>query len=232
MELFYGTPSGHLIFPAEDELNHLINVKRLRTGDEVQFTDGLGNIYRTRIMDAGKKNCSFEILSSEHREKKKFRLHIAIAPTKSIDRIEWFIEKAVEMGIDEITFLNCRHSERKEVKTDRLVRVAVAAMKQSLKTYLPVINPMTDFDKFSRKEYSAKRLLFSISAPAENNLHRLISKEDSIIALIGPEGDFHPDEIKNAMDAGYIIATLGDTRLRTETAAVSVCAIFNFINAQ
>ncbi len=232
MELFYGIPSDNLIILGEDESNHLIHVKRARSGDEVFVTDGLGHFFETTIQSIEKKQCTLQITSTETKIRQPYSLHIAIAPTKNIDRVEWFLEKATEIGIEEITFLICRHSERREIKTDRLMRVLISSMKQSLKPYLPKLNPITDYKTFIENHNSGTRLIFHMSAGDNNSLNTLYKANDNLLALIGPEGDFHADELELAGKNGFQQASLGSSRLRTETAALSICTIFNFINSR
>ena len=161
MELFFGKPSTEkIIILDEDESNHLINVKRSRKGDIIHVTDGEGNLFTTELGTIEKHNCTLSIHEVKSSPKKSTQLHIAIAPTKSIDRIEWFLEKATESGIDEISFLQCRYSERKEIKVERLNRVVVASMKQSLKTWLPKLNPMIDFKTFVTQPFTGDKLIF------------------------------------------------------------------------
>ncbi len=231
MELFFGNPSAeNIIVLDEVESNHLINVKRSKKGDIIHVTDGEGNLFTTEISNIDKHNCSLSILEIKTTPRKLFRLHVAVAPTKNIDRIEWFLEKATETGIDEISFLQCRHSERKEIKMERLNRVVVSSIKQSLKTFLPKLNPMIDFKTFVSKDLQGEKLIFSTGAI--ENIKDNYRSGKSLIALIGPEGDFHDDELKLATENGYLPTSLGESRLRTETAAITVCTLFNFINSQ
>ncbi len=232
MELYYGQTSGdNTITLDEDESNHLIKVNRKNTGESVLVTDGEGNLFTTQLIEKTKRNCILEIKSVEKTQPRNQKLHIAIAPTKNIDRMEWFLEKATECGIDEITFLVCRHSERRELKEDRLKRVLVAAMKQSLKTFLPKLNPITDFKDFVNKESDSVKLIFTMMASDEKNLNVNYQKGKSLTALIGPEGDFHESELEMAQKNGYVFTSLGNSRLRTETAGINVCMLFNFINS-
>lgn len=232
MELYYGQTSGdNTITLDEDESNHLIKVNRKNTGESVLVTDGEGNLFTTQLIEKTKRNCILEIKSVEKTQPRNQKLHIAIAPTKNIDRMEWFLEKATECGIDEITFLVCRHSERRELKEDRLKRVLVAAMKQSLKTFLPKLNPITDFKDFVNKESDSVKLIFTMMASEEKNLNVNYQKGKSLTALIGPEGDFHESELEMAQKNGYVFTSLGNSRLRTETAGINVCMLFNFINS-
>jgi 16S rRNA (uracil1498-N3)-methyltransferase len=232
MELYYGQTSGdHTITLDEDESNHLIKVNRKNTGELVLVTDGEGSLFTTQLIEKTKRNCILEIKSVEKTQPRNQKLHIAIAPTKSIDRMEWFLEKATESGIDEITFLVCRHSERRELKEERLKRVLIAAMKQSLKTFLPKLNPLTDFKDFVNKEKEDVKLIFTTTASEEKNFKTNYQKNRPLTALIGPEGDFHESELELALQKGYIFTSLGHSRLRTETAGINVCMLFNFINS-
>ncbi|MDL2211198.1 RNA methyltransferase, partial [Bacteroides sp. OttesenSCG-928-M17] len=158
----------------------------------------------------------------------KGRLHIAMAPTKNMDRNEWFAEKATEMGIDEITFLDCRFSERKNIKTDRIEKITVSAMKQSLKARLPKLNEMIAFDKFIAQEFSGQKFIAHCYEGEKQELKSVLLPEEAVI-LIGPEGDFSPEEVEKALAKGFIPISLGKSRLRTETAALSACFTFSYI---
>ena len=232
MDLYFGKPSDNKIILDEDESNHLINVKRVRNGDVVNVTDGEGHLYTTELLQTEKRICVLSICETIVNKKKPYRLHLAIAPTKSIDRIEWFLEKTTETGIDEISFLVCRHSERKEIKLDRLNRVILSAMKQSEKTYLPKINAIVDFKVFVNRVNADTKLICTLNSNEYKSLKNNYHAGDSLTSLIGPEGDFHPDEVALAIQNGYKPVTLGASRLRTETAALNVCTLFNFINSQ
>lgn len=231
MDLYFGHPSGNKIILDEDESNHLINVKRVRAGELVSVTDGGGNLYKTELLQIEKRLCVLKILEIVLTPKRLFQLHLAIAPTKSIDRIEWFLEKAAETGIDEISFLVCRHSERKEIKTDRLQRVLISSMKQSMKTFLPKINPMVDFKSFVKENFSGIKLICTMNTEGMESFKNNYSAGNNLNVLIGPEGDFHPEEILFARQCGYKPTSLGSSRLRTETAALNVCTLFNFMNS-
>jgi 16S rRNA (uracil1498-N3)-methyltransferase len=232
MDLYYGKSSGNNIILDEEESNHLINVRRAVNGHVVHVTDGHGNLFTTELIKTEKRNCTLQIIQTTVSSGKNYHLHIAIAPTKSIDRIEWFLEKATETGIDEITFLQCRHSERKEIKEERLNRVLIAAMKQSMKTFLPKLNPMIDFKTFMEKKNAGTLLICTMEAGETDSLKKNYKAGNDLLTLIGPEGDFHPDELALALKCGYKPTTLGSSRLRTETAALTVCTLFNFINSQ
>lgn len=232
MELYFGQTYGdNTISLDEDESNHLLKVNRKNIGDSVFVTDGEGRLFTTQLIEKTKRNCILEIKSVTQTKERNQKLHIAIAPTKSIDRLEWFLEKATESGIDEITFLVCRHSERRDLKEDRLKRVLIAAMKQSLKTFLPKLNPVIDFNDFVKRENADLKLIFTTTAPPEKNLKINYQKGTSLTALVGPEGDFHESELELAQNNGYIYTTLGPSRLRTETAGINVCMLYNFINS-
>ena len=233
MEYFFGKLSEeNKIFLHEEESNHLINVRRLKIGEIVRITDGEGQLFISEIRSIEKRACILHVIEKEVSHKKPFLLHLAIAPTKSIDRIEWFLEKATEMGIDQITFLECRHSERKQVNLERLNRIVVSAMKQSLKTFLPILNPIIDFKTFVTQPTPGTKLICSMSAFENETFKKKYQKENMLTAIIGPEGDFHADELLLANENGYEPISLGQSRLRTETAALAVCTLFNFVNSQ
>lgn len=224
MYLFY-TPDialNHCL--SEEESQHCIRVLRYDRGDEILLTDGRGTTYQARITNPHPKHCEFEVISSQKQEPHHhFHLHIAIAPTKNVERLEWMVEKCTEIGVDEITPLLCRFSERKQLRTDRLEKIILSAAKQSLTPYLPVLNGLTPFDKFI-KGHSAQGGLF-IAHCYERDKRSL--KEEmrggDITILIGPEGDFSEQEIETALAAGYVPVSLGESRLRTETAGVVAC---------
>ena len=231
MHVFY-TPDiqNRAELPAE-EAAHAIRVLRLQAGDEVTLTDGKGNFYRAEISVASNKRCLVNILETQPQEPLwQGHLHIAMAPTKNMDRTEWFAEKATEIGFDELTFLNCRFSERKVIKTERIQKILVSAIKQSLKARLPLLNEMTDFDKFVRQPFNGQKFI-AHCYESEKPLLRDVSKrgQDALV-LIGPEGDFSEEEVKLAIEQGFQPISLGRSRLRTETAALVACHILNLQN--
>ena len=231
MHVFY-TPDiqNRAELPAE-EAAHAIRVLRLQAGDEVTLTDGKGNFYRAEISVASNKRCLVNILETQPQEPLwQGHLHIAMAPTKNMDRTEWFAEKATEIGFDELTFLNCRFSERKVIKTERIQKILVSAIKQSLKARLPLLNEMTDFDKFVRQPFNGQKFI-AHCYEGEKPLLRDVSKrgQDALV-LIGPEGDFSEEEVKLAIEQGFQPISLGRSRLRTETAALVACHILNLQN--
>jgi len=205
----------------------------MKPGDSLHLTDGVGLLCAARIMDANPKACSLEIVSSEQESiREKFHLHLAVAPTKNIGRFEWFLEKATEIGIDEITPIICKNSERKTVNTARLRKVLVAAMKQSLKPFLPTLNEAVTFENFMSKARNGNGFIAYVSNEHRDQLKEsYISGTDGTI-LIGPEGDFTEEEVQLALAKGFKAVSLGKSRLRTETAAVVACHTVQLINDQ
>ncbi len=232
MQLFY-TPNiqGSFYTLDETESKHAIRVLRMSQGDAIQLIDGIGNFYEGRISDANPKKCCIEILKkAEEFGKRNHYLHMAVAPTKNIDRFEWFLEKATEIGIDEITPILCDHSERKVIKEERLEKVIVSAMKQSLKAYLPKLNPLTPLKEFLQTPFDGKKFIAHCYEQDKRDLKNEIPGSHSNLILIGPEGDFSEEEIELAMQNGFLPVSLGASRLRTETAAVVACHTANLLN--
>jgi len=220
---------------SEEESKHAVRVLRMNVGDKVQLIDGRGGWYEAEISDAHPKRTQLAILSyTADFQKPTYHLHIAVAPTKNIDRIEWFLEKATEIGIQEITPIISEHSERKEVKIDRLNKVVISAMKQSLKAYMPQINEAVSMDAFVQKVSNEEGLLKAIAHCEEDQDKKYLNKEFEIgskyLILIGPEGDFSSREIETALSAGFIPVSLGEARLRTETAALYACTEIALLN--
>ena len=211
----------------EEESAHCLRVLRLGVGDELEVTDGKGSILRTTIVSTAGKRCKVEAIEEKKVEKGWHgNLTIAIAPTKNMDRIEWLAEKATEIGWDRVVFLNCRFSERKVIKTDRVERIVVSAMKQSLKFSKPVVEEMTDFKKFILAEHKGAKFIAHCYENEKRELFdALVPGEDATI-LIGPEGDFSKEEVEAAISAGFIPVSLGSSRLRTETAGLVACHTF------
>lgn len=254
MQLFYCkdiSPSSFCTLDAE-ESRHAVRVMRLRAGDVINVTDGCGNLYQCKIVDANDRACSLTPLPLSYDERGVDTtnhsprlegegsgvrlLHIAVAPTKNPARMEWLVEKAVEIGVGEITLLQCDHSERSFLKTDRLEKLAISAMKQSLHTMLPRINPavkLSDWLTQTFKHSSNKEI--KLIAHCEDDKPRTLLSEalkpgmDTVV-LIGPEGDFSAKEISLAIESGFLPVSFGTARLRTETAALYAVAAFNFIN--
>ena len=212
----------------EEEAQHCVRVLRLTAGDEITLTDGKGNFYRAEISAATNKRCLVNIKETIHQEPLwQGHLHIAMAPTKNMDRNEWSAEKATEIGFDELTFLNCRFSERKVIKNERIEKILISAIKQSLKARLPKLNEMTDFNKFINQEFKAH--CYEGEKPLLKDV--LKAGEDALV-LIGPEGDFSEGEVEKAIEQGFTPISLGKSRLRTETAALVACHTLNLLNQQ
>lgn len=234
MQLFYTPeiqPQHDAFILSEEESKHAVRVLRMTKGDRLYLVDGKGGLYTATITDAHPKRAVLAILdvSLDHR-KRPYYLHIAVAPTKNIDRMEWFLEKATEMGIDEVTPLICAHSERKEIKTERLTKVMVAAMKQSLKAFLPVLNEPVPFDTFISTPFSGKRFIAHCVEGDRHYINNVLKPHEAVLVLVGPEGDFSPEELDHALASGFVATTLGDSRLRTETAALAACLEVALIN--
>ncbi len=215
----------------EEEAQHCTRVLRLAAGDEITLTDGKGNFYQAEITAASHKRCLVSIKETIFQEPLwNCHLHIAMAPTKNMDRTEWFAEKATEIGFDELTFLNCRFSERKVIKAERIEKILVSAIKQSLKARLPKLNEMTDFGKFVRQEFKGQKFIAHCYEDEKPLLKDIVNKGEDALVLIGPEGDFSAEEVQTAIDNGFTPVSLGKSRLRTETAALVACHILNLTN--
>ncbi|MBO7301998.1 MAG: 16S rRNA (uracil(1498)-N(3))-methyltransferase [Bacteroidaceae bacterium] len=209
---------------SDEEAAHAIRVLRMAVGDKLTITDGNGLLYNAEISSIAGKHCYIEPCEPVEVAKGwNGNIHIAVAPTKNMDRIEWFAEKATEIGVDAITFLNCRFSERKVVKNDRVERIVVSAMKQSLKYRKPVLGEMVSFKDFVRAERGGAKFIAHCYEDEKVLLKDVLVPGEDATVLIGPEGDFSPEEVKMAMEAGYKPVSLGNSRLRTETAALVAC---------
>ena len=233
MYLFYTPDIDKCTCLSEEESQHCVRVLRYGRGDEILLRDGHGNTYNAKITNPHPKHCEFEILSSERQEPSHhFHLHIAIAPTKNIERVEWMVEKCTEIGADEITLLACRYSERKQMRMDRLEKIALSAAKQSLTPYLPQLNPMTDFAEFIRLQQTrnAQKFIAHCYESQKYLLRDRIERGRDVVVLIGPEGDFSEQEIDLALTAGFQPVSLGNSRLRTETACIVACNTAIFLN--
>jgi 16S rRNA (uracil1498-N3)-methyltransferase len=232
VNLFYQPriPQG-IHYLDEDESRHCIKVLRKRNGDTLHITDGQGNFYNARIASEDISKCSFEIISTISDSARDFKIEIAISPTKNADRIEWFIEKAVEIGVDSITLIDCKHTERTHVKTDRLQKVAISAMKQSVKARLPKLNGLTHFNAFIKSVTHQGKFIAYVDATNPLHLKDAAKPNQDCLVLIGPEGDFSTDELQLALSNGFQKVSLGTSRLRTETAGLAACHILNLINS-
>ena len=209
-----------------DEAMHALRVLRLKGGDEMFLMDGVGNYYRAQVTIAATHHCYYEILEQMPQEPQwKGRVQLGIAPTKMLDRVEWMLEKATEIGVDEVSFLNCQFSERKLIKTTRLEKIVVSAVKQSHKAWKPVLNEIVSFKSFINQPHEGRKYIAHCYEEVPrtylfDELRKPSDSEDAIV-LIGPEGDFSIDEVKMAIEAGWQSVHLGKSRLRTETAGLS-----------
>ena len=200
----------------EEESKHAVKVLRLTDGNSIHIINGQGYLFRCEIIQASAKACQLKVIEKEFQEPSKNHIHIALAPTKNIDRIEWLIEKAVEIGIQEISFIQTKNSERKQIKLDRLHKIMVSAMKQSKQLHATKLNDIVSFESFI--ENHPKGLIAHCLPTEKNTITDAFQSKSPII--IGPEGDFNPTEIDYALQHGYTPITLGESRLRTETAAL------------
>ncbi|MGI8892391.1 MAG: 16S rRNA (uracil(1498)-N(3))-methyltransferase [Bacteroidia bacterium] len=234
MELFFlpDLVEGQSAVLTADESRHCIKVLRHKPGDSIQLIDGKGGLYAGIIRDADPRACRVEIIyRHDSFSDRHYSIHMAVAPTKNIDRFEWFCEKATEVGVDMITPVICQHSERRIIKTERIEKVMISAIKQSIKAWLPQINEAISFNKFVELEFSKSKkfICTGIAAPQESLKNHYKKGEDAVI-LIGPEGDFSGDEINLAIKKKFIPVNLGTSRLRTETAALVACHTINLLN--
>ena len=233
MNLFFteAIANGYALL-TEAESKHVIQVLRMQVGETIHFVDGKGGYYEGIIQEPHPKKCLVKIEKEEQAfEKRPYSLHLAVAPTKNIDRFEWVLEKATEFGVDRITPLLCDRSERKVIKWERSNRVIVSAMKQSLKAYLPVLDEMTSYKQFIKQELDGEKLIAHCENTPRVELNTIIKPQQKLIILIGPEGDFSPTEISKAEANSYKSISLGSSRLRAETAAISACNSIYYINS-
>ncbi len=231
MQIFYTPDIAVNSELPDEEGQHAIRVLRLTEGTEILLTDGKGTFYKAAISVANAKHCRVEIVEQwQPGSLWNFKLHLAVAPTKNMDRLEWFTEKATEIGIDAITCLNCRYSERKEVKPARLEKILVSAMKQSQKATLPALNGMTDFKAFVSQPFDGRKFIAHCNEGEKPLLKKIYHPGESALILIGPEGDFSPEEVTLAISKGFEPISLGESRLRTETAALVACHTIHVLN--
>lgn len=232
MHLFFATHrAGNNIELDPEESRHLAKVLRLREGDQVQAMDGKGNIFTCSIADANQKKAQLNIITQDSKEE-YFGVHLAVAPTKNINRWEWFLEKATEIGIDEISPIITSQSERKVVKADRNNRILISAVKQSQKANLPKLGNLSSFKDFINIDFEGEKFI----AHCNSKFERIALKEihqvgKNALVLIGPEGDFNEEEIQLALSKGFKSVLLSESRLRTETAAIVACHTLNLCNA-
>jgi len=230
-ELFYTPePVSETVRLSEEEARHLVKVLRYKVGDRIHFTDGKGSMVTAVLTDTNYSNCTARV-EQVIRDfgKRPYRLHIAIAPTKNTERLEWFLEKATEFGVDEITPIICRHSERKDLRTDRLQKILLSAMKQSFQANLPVLNAPVPFGEIL-KQSAGQKFICHLEKEDPTALRNACTQGGDHLVLIGPEGDFDPQEIAAAKAGGFRCVSLGMTRLRTETAGVAVCCMYSVLH--
>ena len=233
MQLFYNPEiqanSNAFSFDKE-ESKHIVKVLRKKEGDILHVTNGLGELFSTEIILASEKKCTVQITTTEKFPKHDFYLHLVVAPTKMNERYEWFLEKATEIGIDEITPIICEHSERKAIKTERFEKIVQSAMKQSNQFHLPKLNEAISFKDFINQTHEGQLFIAHCEETEKRLLKEAITSKQHYTILIGPEGDFSEKEIKLALDKQFVPVSLGNTRLRTETAAVVACHSVVFTN--
>ena len=231
MHVFYTPNIKQITYElSEEESKHCIKVLRLEAGDEITMVDGVGGLYYGIIDEPNPKKCIIRVIEKiEQYGRRNYSIHIAMAPTKQIERFEWFLEKAVEIGIDEITPIISQHSERKTINLERLDKIILSAMKQSIKAYVPKLNPAIDFDKFVTQNRSGSLLIAHCINNPKPSLKSKINTTPNYTILIGPEGDFSPDEVELAKKYGYSDVHLGRSRLRTETAGIVACHTINLL---
>lgn len=216
---------------SEEESKHAIKVLRLKICDLVHLIDGEGGFYLAKLMSDNSKSCQFSVIEKhENYHKMPYFLHIAIAPTKNIERLEWFLEKSTEIGISEITPLLCEHSERKIVKNDRLERVIISAAKQSVKAFFPKLNSLQEFNLLVTSKFDGEKYIAHCNKQDLPLLKNVISLKGKSLILIGPEGDFSPKEVSFALENGFKEISLGTSRLRTETAGIVACDTVSILN--
>lgn len=233
MQLFYNptiAESTESFSFDKEESKHIIKVLRKKDTDILYVTNGLGLLFKTEITLASDSKCTVKIISFEKSETPKFKLHLAVAPTKMNDRFEWFLEKATEIGVSEITPIICERSERKIINMERFEKIILSAMKQCNQMYLPRLNPAISLKEFIKKENKGIQLIAHCEETNKKSLKSILKPNTDYTILIGPEGDFSTKEITLALDNNYIPVTLGNTRLRTETAAIVACHSVVFIN--
>ena len=234
MQLFYAadfTAPEYML--SEEESRHAVKVLRLMEGDTLHITDGRGNLYRCEVASAHQKHCLVRVVEHfEEFEKLPYRLTMAVAPTKNIDRYEWFLEKATEIGVDRFVALESEHSERRVIKPEREMKVVTAAVKQSLKAYHPTLEDMTEFKRFVTSELSGRKFIAHCgeAVKGKSYLASTLNAGEDAVVLIGPEGDFSPEEVRLAVENGFEEITLGTQRFRTETAAVMAVAMVAVVN--
>jgi 16S rRNA (uracil1498-N3)-methyltransferase len=215
----------------KEESKHIIKVNRKQSGDMILVTNGLGILFTTEITLASDSKCTVKVIKTSNEPKLNYDLHLVVAPTKMNERWEWFLEKATEIGISEITPILCDHSERKIINKERFKKIILSAMKQSNQYYLPKLNEVISFSDFMAKPNNDKKFIAHCEEQKnKKSLKTMLQPNEKITILIGPEGDFSSNEIQLAVEHNYDPVTLGNTRLRTETAALVACHSVAFVN--
>ncbi|MBL7871809.1 MAG: 16S rRNA (uracil(1498)-N(3))-methyltransferase [Cyclobacteriaceae bacterium] len=230
MNLFYQPDIQQgILHLNEDESRHAIKVLRMKPGDPLRITDGHGALFDAVITEADSRACGFTITKKRISPARSFSISIAIAPTKNIDRTEWFVEKAVELGIEQIHFMRCKNSERKSINLERIQKIVVSAMKQSGQTWLPTCSDIKPFHEILALAIDKKFICY-VDSENSDQLKSLARPNQNYLVLIGPEGDFQKEELDQAIQYGFKKVSLGINRLRTETAALAACHTLNLIN--
>jgi len=231
MQLFY-TPqiSGEFYTLPEEESKHCVRTLRKKEGDVIDLTDGKGSFYNAQITLANPKRCEIKILSTKVQEETAFKIEMAVAPTKNINRFEFFLEKATEIGIEGVTPLSCRFSERKNIKPERLKKILVSAMKQSQKAFKPYFGDLTKFEDFVKQEFTGQKFIAHCYSSPKQTLKSAYKPGSNALIMIGPEGDFSEKEVELAKENGFVEISLSEARLRTETAAIVACHTINLLN--
>ena len=214
----------------QEESRHIVKVLRRQAGDLLYITNGKGYLFTAEILEASPKRCTARVLEARKTPPPHFELHLAVAPPKRVERFQWFLEKATEIGVSRITPLLCERSERETLPVERLQRVIQEAMKQSLQTFLPVLEPAVSFGDFLEREHPPLRFIAHCEETEKAELYRRVGADKDVAVLIGPEGDFTPSEIQAACQKGFVPVSLGKNRLRTETAALVACLTVNLVN--
>ena len=232
MHLFYTPDISEKTYTLNEiESKHCIKVLRLNINDQIELIDGKGNFYEAKIIDPNPKKCTVEITKTINEfGKRNHYLHIAIAPTKNMDRFEWFLEKATEIGIDEISPIICDHSERKVIKQERLEKIIISAIKQSIKAYKPKLNKVMKYSDFIKQNFDGIKYIAHCEEYEKHTLKSNYKTGENALILIGPEGDFSLQEIEFAKNNSFLETNLGNSRLRTETAGVVACHTINLLN--
>ena len=231
-QYFYSTQifEDFIILP-EDEAHHALKVLRKKIGDKITIIDGKGGVYESAFENVNALNCRLKIININNNNRlPNYSIHIGISPPKSHDRLEWFIEKVVEIGIREISFILTDNSERKNVKLNRILKRTISSMKQSLRAYMPKINDLVPVKEFMENCINSEKFIAHLGEEENYHLIKLAPAQSDYCILIGPEGDFSSSEIKNSQKFGFLPVTLGNNRLRTETAGVAACHILNLVN--